>query len=99
MFSNKFRDVTLTDEQRQEVEAATQALDAVCEKYKVPMACVVTLAQCVTEEGMPQKVLCTGRCVSANPVTAIVGALSQNRVDAALVKLLAYAQAERESRA
>lgn len=99
MFGSTFRDVTLTEEQRQEVGAATQALRAVCEKYNVPMACVVTLAQRVTEEAVQQEVSCTGICVSANPITSIVGSLSQDRSGVALVKLMEYMSAERDSRA
>lgn len=99
MFGDKFRDVTLTDEQHQEVKAAMDALHAVCEKYSVPMACVVAGEQRVTQEKLYQNVLCTGTFISANPITLIVGALSQGRTDMALVKLLEYVDAERESRA
>lgn len=99
MSGSTFRDVELTDEQRQEVKAAADALRAVCKKYNVPMACVVTLAQRVTEEEVQQKVSCTGICVSANPITSIVGTLSQGRADIALVKLMEYIGAERDSRA
>lgn len=93
MFGDKFRDVTLTDEQRQEVKAATNALHAVCEKYRVPMACVVADEQRVTQEEVHQKVSCTGTCVSANPITLIVGALSQGRTDMALAAFIQFMDA------
>ncbi|MVW44820.1 hypothetical protein GP658_20430 [Enterobacteriaceae bacterium TzEc013] len=89
-----FRDVELTDEQRQEVKAATDALHAVCEKYSVPMSCVVTVAQRVCPgEGVHYESLRIGTNVNVNPVTLIVGALSQDRTDMALAAMLQFMDA------
>lgn len=86
-----FRDVTLTDEQRQEVKAATNALHAVCEKYGVPMSCVVTVAQRVCPaEGVHYESLRIGTNVKANPATLTTAAVIQGNQKAALAAMLQF---------
>ncbi|EKY5009582.1 hypothetical protein QFW19_004178 [Escherichia coli] len=83
-----FRDVELTDEQRQEVKAATDALYAVCEKYSVPMSCVVTVAQRVCPgEGGHYESLRIGTNVKANPATLTTAAVIQGNQKAALAAM------------
>lgn len=89
-----FRDVELTDEQRQEVKAATDALHAVCEKYGVPMSCVVTVAQRVCPgEGVHYESLRIGTNVKANPVTLTTAAVIQGNQKAALAAVIQFMNA------
>ena len=89
-----FRDVELTDEQRQEVKAATDALHAVCEKYGVPMSCVVTVAQRVCPgDGMHFESLRLGTNVKANPVTLTTAAVIQGNQKVALAAMLQFMDA------
>ncbi|HGB9753141.1 TPA: hypothetical protein ACIYX1_004812 [Escherichia coli] len=89
-----FRDVELTDEQRQEVKAAADALHAVCKKYGVPMSCVVTVAQCVCPgKGVHYESLRIGTNVKANPVTLTTAAVTQGNQKAALAAMLQFMDA------
>lgn len=89
-----FRDVELTDEQRQEVKAAADALHAVCEKYSVPMSCVVTLTQSVDPtDGVQFNSLRIGTNVKANPVTLTTAAVIQGNQKAALAAVIQFMDA------
>ncbi|WP_218078340.1 hypothetical protein [Escherichia coli] len=89
-----FRDVELTDEQRQEVKAAADALHAVCEKYDVPMSCVVTLTQSVDlTDGLHYESLRVGTNVKANPVTLTTAAVIQGDQKAALAAVIQFMDA------